>query len=455
MDKVIPTDLDGKKIFYSGIENLVRVEENLHMHLAKPEVNLSHVLNIDGGLDLEPVNPVDAYFRRNNQLAPYPDDDRRIRDYEKVMSSWSKECSKVLAIVKSIYSQAILLELRTAIAPAILNNGSRANITAVMNSVRTRWGGYTPAKSTLSRNTFESTPKFTNCSSVTAILLSLRYEIAQRVMWSDLPNNVDHRFSETEKKSLLVSLMDSWDELKILHTRLRSPVVQAAMTYDQIVAELLDAILPLQEAELMSLQMSSDRSHATTSSSLVAYGRSGSVNRFEAPKLPSKCFNCGKNSDGHRSNDCPEPMCQWCHTVWPSVKAPGYHHNSVCPQKPERLGKSSPASASRQSTVCGNCKTPGHDSSKCIKPICGNCGTIWMSSANPAYHHFSKCPYPTVSQLGKRNNPFVDRQSRAHMTTLHDLLVQESTEQDSVEHGWSDDDDGDDSAPAWQRNRNL
>ena len=329
MDKVIPTDLDGKKIFYSGIENLVRVEENLHMHLAKPEVNLSHVLNIDGGLDLEPVNPVDAYFRRNNQLAPYPDDDRRIRDYEKVMSSWSKECSKVLAIVKSIYSQAILLELRTAIAPAILNNGSRANITAVMNSVRTRWGGYTPAKSTLSRNTFESTPKFTNCSSVTAILLSLRYEIAQRVMWSDLPNNVDHRFSETEKKSLLVSLMDSWDELKILHTRLRSPVVQAAMTYDQIVAELLDAILPLQEAELMSLQMSSDRSHATTSSSLVAYGRSGSVNRFEAPKLPSKCFNCGKNSDGHRSNDCPEPMCQWCHTVWPSVKAPGYHHNSV------------------------------------------------------------------------------------------------------------------------------
>ena len=56
-----------------------------------------------------------------------------------------------------------------------------------------------------------------------------RLEIDQRVMWSDLPNNVDHRFSEAEKKSLLVSLMNAWDELKILHTRLRSPVTQAAL----------------------------------------------------------------------------------------------------------------------------------------------------------------------------------------------------------------------------------
>ena len=161
MEKTIPTDLDGKKIYYSGIENLVRVEENLHLHLAKPEVNLSHVLNID-------------------------DYDRRIRDCEKFMAPWSKECSKVLAIAKSIYSQTILLALRTAMDPVILNNGSRADIIAVMNAVRTRWGGYTPAKSTVSRNTFEATPKFTTPSSVTIINLSLRYEIAQREMWSDL-----------------------------------------------------------------------------------------------------------------------------------------------------------------------------------------------------------------------------------------------------------------------------
>jgi hypothetical protein len=54
MDKSIPTDLEGKKGFYSGIENRVRVEENLHLHLAKPEVNLSHVLNINCGIDLQP-----------------------------------------------------------------------------------------------------------------------------------------------------------------------------------------------------------------------------------------------------------------------------------------------------------------------------------------------------------------------------------------------------------------
>ena len=53
MDKSIPTDLEGKKIFYNGIENLVLVEKNLHLHLAKPEVNLSHVLNINGGIELQ------------------------------------------------------------------------------------------------------------------------------------------------------------------------------------------------------------------------------------------------------------------------------------------------------------------------------------------------------------------------------------------------------------------
>ena len=275
MDKLIPTDLEGKKIFYSGIENLVRVEESLHLHLAKPEVNFSHVLNINGGIYLQPVRPDDAYFRQDNGHAPFPGDDRRISTYEKRMEPWSKECSKVLAIVKSIYSQAILLELKNFLAPIVLENGSRANILAVMAAVITRWGGYTPAKSTLSRNAFEATPKFTTPSSVPTIIAKLRYDILQREMWSDLRNGVDHRFSETEKKSLMVSLMDSWDELKILHTRLRGPIIQAGLTYDQIVAELLDSVRPLQEAELLSMQTSTDRCHGLTSSSMAAYGGHG------------------------------------------------------------------------------------------------------------------------------------------------------------------------------------
>jgi hypothetical protein len=34
------SDLDRKKIYYNGIENLVFMKENLHVHLAKPEVNV-------------------------------------------------------------------------------------------------------------------------------------------------------------------------------------------------------------------------------------------------------------------------------------------------------------------------------------------------------------------------------------------------------------------------------
>ena len=432
----MPTDLEGKKVFHCGIENLVRVEENLHLHLAKPEVNLSHVLNINGGIDMQPVRPDDAYFRQDNEHAPFPGDDRRISTYEKRMEPWSKECSKVLAIVKSIYSQAILLELKNFLAPIVLENGSRANILAVMAAVITRWGGYTPAKSTLSRNAFEATPKFTTPSSVPTIIAKLRYDILQREMWSDLRNGVDHRFSETEKKSLMVSLMDSWDELKILHTRLRGPIIQAGLTYDQIVAELLDSVRPLQEAELLSMQTSTDRCHGSTSSSMAAYGGhggrggghggrgggyGGSYGRpvqFAGVGSSDTCYNCGKTGVNHRSRECTEPMCSWCNSVWPSDKSPGYHHNTECPHKPVKVGQSKFGATSRQSNVCGNCQSPGHDISKCFKPMCGKCGTVWKSNKSPEFHHFSKCPFPTVTQLGKRVNPFADSKSRAHMTSM-------------------------------------
>jgi len=62
-DIFIPKNANGFKIFYTGIENLVKIEEVLRIYLAKPEVNLAHVLKIDGGLDLQPVEPIDAYFR--------------------------------------------------------------------------------------------------------------------------------------------------------------------------------------------------------------------------------------------------------------------------------------------------------------------------------------------------------------------------------------------------------
>ena len=392
------------------------------------------MLNINGGIELQPVRPEDAYFRRENFHAPFPEDDRRIREYEKQMISWSMQCSKVLAIVKSIYSSTIITELETVMDAAVLNNGTRANIRAVMIAVRNRWGGYSVAKSDLSRESFRKTPKFTTPSSVTAIIKAMRLEIDQRVMWSDLPNNVDHRFSEAEKKSLLVSLMNAWVELKILHTRLRSPATQAALTYDEMVVELLDAIRPLQEEELMAMQQSTDRCHASTSSSMVAYRKSAGWGRSDQSGggirsgHSDTCYNCSKTGVNHRSGECTEPVCSWCVTVWPSVQLPGYHHNSTCPHKPAKVVQSKFGATSRQSNVCRNCK-------------------------NPSYHHFSKCPFPRVSQLGKRANPFADSQSRAHMASMHDLLIAEREEQEVDEHGWSD--EGDDSAPSWQQSRNL
>ena len=216
-DMFIPKNADGVRIFYTGIENLVKVEEDLLIYLARPEVNLSHVLNIDGGVDLQPVEPIDAYERRANPIdfAPFPNDDRRISEYEKKIEAWSKDCAKALAIVKSIYSLSISTELRSHFPRAQYNNGSRENIIAIMNRVRTRHGGYSVPKSDLSRARFEAIPKITTAGSVTSILLELRYEIGLRESWSDLYNNIDYRFTEAEKKSRLVSLMNSWDELTI------------------------------------------------------------------------------------------------------------------------------------------------------------------------------------------------------------------------------------------------
>ena len=63
--KFTPRDSDGKTIMFTGIENLVEIEEKLHVFIAKPEVNLSHVLNVYGGVDRLPVYPADAYTRQH------------------------------------------------------------------------------------------------------------------------------------------------------------------------------------------------------------------------------------------------------------------------------------------------------------------------------------------------------------------------------------------------------
>jgi len=454
----IPKNSEGKRISYNGIENLVRIEEELHIYLARPEVNLAHVLNIHNGLDLQPVEPIEEYARRRNFeiMPPLRGDDRRITEYEKKMEAWSKDCAKVLAIVKSIYSQAIINELKTVLTPSQYNNGTRGNIQMVMNRVKTRYGGYSVAKSTMSREAFGAIPKITSSSSVTLILIEMRYEIAQREQWSDLPNNVDHRFTDAEKKSRLVSLMDSWDELKILHNRLRSTHRQAQMTYDEIVTELLDAILPLQEDELIERQKSAaiDRNQGRTSTSMTAFGNPNVKEARIRDKVSTGdlCYNCGNT--GHRSYACEETMCNWCDTVWSSVKSKGYHHNSECPQKGKAAIKRSGGANSRQQLLCTNCQGLGHNRGDCRKPICSTCGTIWMSKQNPGYHHCDNCPHPTKQSphLGKRRNPYGTSESRAHMSMMKQCLIEEDQEdvgQQRDTSDWSDDDQED--AQPWKR----
>mgnify|MGYP000638482412 CR=1 FL=1 len=425
----IPKNSEGRRISYNGIENLVRIEEDLHIYLARPEVNLAHILNIHNALDLQPVEPSDEYARRINPevTPPLRGDDRRISEYEKKMESWSKDCAKVLAIVKSIYSPAIINELKTVLTPSKYNNGTRENIQRVMNRVRTRYGGYSVAKSSMSRDAFGAIPKIMSPSSVAPTLIEMRYEIEQREQWSDLANNVDHRFTEAEKKSRLVSLMDSWDELKFIHNRLRSTHAQAQMTYDEIVTQLLDAILPLQEDELIERKKSVmiDRNQGQTSTSMSAYANPTVKEARVKDKRSTGdlCYNCG--STGHRSYACEETMCNWCDTVWSSVKAKGYHHNTECPQKGKAAIKRSGGAFSRQQILCTNCQGFGHNRSDCRKPICSACGTIWMSKQNPGYHHCDNCPHPTKqsSHLGKRRNPYETSESRAHMTMMKQCLM--------------------------------
>ena len=96
MEKFIPRDTDGKLILFTGIENLVEIEEKLHVFMARPEVNLSHILNVYGDLNRMPVYPQDAYVR--TQWAALGQvqyllgtEDKEISEYEKKMEVWSKD----------------------------------------------------------------------------------------------------------------------------------------------------------------------------------------------------------------------------------------------------------------------------------------------------------------------------------------------------------------------------
>jgi len=250
--------------------------------------------------------------------------------------------------------------------------------------------------------------------------------------------------------------MNSWDELTILHNRLRTPNIQAALTYDEIVEELLQAILPIQEGELIDKlkSVSTDRNHGGIRTSMGAYGKPviKLVRSKERGVSDDICYNCGNT--GHRSYNCEETMCNWCDTAWSSIKSKGYHHNSECPQKGKAANKRGGGFVNRQQLLCSNCQGAGHIRIDCIKPICSACGTIWRTKQNPGYHHCDQCPHPSKqgSNFGKRSNPYLTPESRAHMSMMKQCLIEE--EQEEIEHpidasDWSDEDLGDEQK--WKR----
>jgi hypothetical protein len=447
-DILIPKNLEGKRIFYSGIENLAIVEEDLYAFLNS--ISLGNVLNIEGEVDFEPVRPDDAIARAlpGALNPPAPDDKKDIAEFNKLQKLWLKDCAKVYAMVKNIYSPAILTTMKTLITSHQYTYGNRENILLFMTTVRRRWGAWSQEKSDLCEKTFRELPKLTSCDLVISVLNTMRYEIRQQEAWSDIPNNVDHRFSETTKKSRLVSIMDSWDELKILHNRVRLEI--NTLTYDEIVQLLLDAIKPLQEAELILRQTSAhiDRNHSSMSSSMGAFNNNSnwrdSSNKTSFSQVGITCHNC--NESGHKSYQCDAPICNKCQTNWASTRAPGYHHNTKCPN-----GKSYTQSMER----CTNCQTSGHVRKDCLRPICSTCGTTWISRQHPNYHHFDKCPAPfasSSSSLGKRSNPYATARGRAHMTSLREHMYSEESEEKDDTTGWSDDETP---TNPWKQHRNV
>ena len=384
-----PKNAEGERSFYRGIENFTKVEADFHSYLAKPEFSLGHVLNDTAGFDFEPVYPADVYLRRQPGFGPpLPFDDKRIADYESRNFIWAKDCAKVLAILKSILCKDITDILKVLVPRQEYDIGSRANILNIINLVKLRWGGYSVAKGDLSDQNFRTMPKFTSCKSVTSVLEAMRLEVAQRESWSNLPMGIDYRFREDEKKSRLVSLMDSWDELTILHNRLR--IQQCNMSFEAMVSELLDAILPLQQIELIDQQkaVGFDRNHGTTSTSMSVHAHSSNT-RSSGDRSSSGilCHNCGR--PGHKSYQCDAPICNRCHTSWPNVTVKDYHHNSVCPSR----------STTVQENVkhCTNCQSKGHIRQTCLKPLCSSCGTTWHSNKHPGYHHCDQCPWPNAA----------------------------------------------------------
>jgi len=52
-----PKNSKGKRIFFSGIENLSRIVEDLFAYLAHSSVALGHILNHGGEIDFQPMRP--------------------------------------------------------------------------------------------------------------------------------------------------------------------------------------------------------------------------------------------------------------------------------------------------------------------------------------------------------------------------------------------------------------
>jgi len=129
----------------------------------------------------------------------------------------------------------------------------------------------------------------------------------------------------------------------------------------------------------------------------------------------------------------------------------GYHHNSECPQNGKAANKRGGGFVNLQQLLCSNCQGAGHIRIDCIKPICSACGTIWRTRQNPGYHHCDQCPHPSKqdSNFGKRSNPTLAPESRAHMSMMKQCLIEEEIEHPIDASDWSDEDLGD--VQTWKR----
>lgn len=228
-------DAKGQLLMFTGTESFTQ-----HMKDFTAAMNRAgHGEILQENDDGRPMRPDDAYARRANGIQQHGDT-REISEYVRAKKVADTSAEIVLASFKITLGSSVISHLSTVLPD--LELATKDNVWDIIDEVRLRFGGWTPARGNRNYHEMEMIPIFLSIQKVESGLLSMKALVNERAGWND-PRQL---YDDTHYREWLESRIQDWSELHFLKNNIAS---HPAWTYTDCKVQLLQVVKGMQEQQ--------------------------------------------------------------------------------------------------------------------------------------------------------------------------------------------------------------